>query len=119
MVSQSIYLAMVTLNQQSEGLVAPSKLYGHLATGTPIGIISPENSYLRNLIEDESCGRWFNNGNSKELADWIQELIKEPEIANNLGKASRALIEKTASEEIICKKYLDIIQKNLHPTKIL
>ena len=60
-------LALVTLGIEAEGLVAPSKLYGHLASGTPIGTITPSSSYLRHLVEKEQCGRWFLNGDAEDL----------------------------------------------------
>ncbi|WP_398336401.1 glycosyltransferase family 4 protein, partial [Vulcanococcus sp.] len=48
--------AFVTLSIEAEGLVAPSKLYGHLAAGTPIAAITPANSYISEFVEAEGCG---------------------------------------------------------------
>lgn len=43
-------LAVVSLGIDAEGLVAPSKLYGHLAAGTPIAAITPPGSELQHLV---------------------------------------------------------------------
>ena len=43
-------IACVTQNESSEGIVAPSKLYGHLAASTPIAAITPKNSYIKEMV---------------------------------------------------------------------
>ena len=60
-------LALVSLAIEAEGLVAPSKVYGHLAAGTPVAAITPSGSYLRQLVELQGCGRWFANGVQMDL----------------------------------------------------
>ena len=106
-------LALVTLSIKAEGLVAPSKLYGHLAAGTPIAAITPSNSYLRQLVETEACGRWFANGNAEDLAAWIRELKQNPDQARSLGQAARALLERTATPDLVCGQYLELIEAHL------
>ena len=106
-------LAIVSLNRQSEGLVAPSKLYGHLAAATPIAAITPAHSYLRELVEDAGCGRWFANGDAEALAAWILELKANPSQAATYGAAGRRLLERTATPELIADRYLALIQRHL------
>ena len=106
-------LALVTLSIEAEGLVAPSKLYGHLAAGTPIAAITPPDSYLRSLVEDENCGRWFANGNAEDLAAWISELKQQPAVALGLGKAARALLQRSATPELVTEMYLKLICQHL------
>lgn len=106
-------LALVTLGIDAEGLVAPSKLYGHLAAGTPIAAVTPANSYLRQLVESEGCGRWFANGDAEGLAAWILELNANPAEVVACGNFSRCLLERTATPEIVTAQYLQLIQKHL------
>lgn len=112
-------LALVTLSIEAEGLVAPSKLYGHLAAGTPIAAITPANSYLRQLVEQEGCGRWFANGDAEALAAWIRELKANPHQAAVCGRAARALLERTATPEIVTAQYLQLIERHLPEHKPL
>jgi glycosyltransferase involved in cell wall biosynthesis len=112
-------LALVTLAIEAEGLVAPSKLYGHLAAGTPIAAITPANSYLRQLLETEGCGRWFANGDAEGLAAWILELKANPTQAVDCGNRSRRLLERTATPEIVTAQYLQLIQQHLPEHKPL
>lgn len=110
-------LAVVSLGIEAEGLVAPSKLYGHLAAGTPIAAITPAHSYLHSLIESAACGRWFANGDADNLAAWIQELATQPEQARSLGLAARELLLKTATPAITTQQYWQVIEPHLPEAK--
>jgi glycosyltransferase involved in cell wall biosynthesis len=112
-------LALVTLSIEAEGLVAPSKLYGHLAAGTPIAAITPACSYLRELVEREGCGRWFANGDAEGLTAWIRQLRNDPAAAAACGQAARRLLERTATPEIVTSRYLQLIQQHLPEHKPL
>jgi len=112
-------LALVTLSIEAEGLVAPSKLYGHLAAGTPIAAITPAESYIAQLVEAEGCGRWFANGDAEGLAAWIRELQNNPLHASQCGRAARALLERSATPELVCSQYLALIEAHLPDHKPL
>jgi glycosyltransferase involved in cell wall biosynthesis len=111
-------LALVTLSIEAEGLVAPSKLYGHLAAGTPIAAITPADSYLRQLVDTYGCGRWFANGDADGLAGWIQQLKAEPAHARACGAASRRLLERTATPQITAAQYREAIWRHLPVEKL-
>jgi len=99
-------VAVVSLSSGADGLVAPCKVYGHLAAGTPIAAITPEGSHLQQLVEGEGCGRWFANGDSHGLAAWINDLKAHPTHARALGQAARQLLLEQAHPEKICEAYL-------------
>ncbi|QPN59161.1 glycosyltransferase family 4 protein [Synechococcus sp. CBW1002] len=112
-------LALVTLGIEAEGLVAPSKLYGHLAAATPIAAITPASSYLRKLVEQEGCGRWFANGDAQGLADWILELKANRQQAVACGNRARNLLLRTATPDLVIAQYLQLIQQHLPDHKPL
>ena len=110
-------LALVTLSIEAEGLVAPSKLYGHLAAGTPIAAVTPPHSYLRDLVLGSDCGRWFANGNAVELATWIKTLKSDPCACERHSAAARALLERTASPGLAVACYRELIEKHMPDRK--
>jgi glycosyltransferase involved in cell wall biosynthesis len=112
-------LALVTLSVEAEGLVAPSKLYGHLAAGTPIAAITPPDSYLRQQVETHGCGRWFANGDADGLAIWIKKLKENPTYAKAYGSAARRLLEHTATPTITAAQYRDVIRRHLPEQKLV
>ena len=106
-------IALITMNSFSEGLVAPSKLYGHLAASTPVAIVSPENSYLKELVEKYGFGKWFLNGDSYGLSNFIQKLMLNKDFARKFGSNGRRYIINNANPKLIMKKYYFLIQQHL------
>ena len=104
-------LALVSISENSANLIAPSKLYGHLAAGTPIGVISPPNSYLEELVKVNNIGGSFRNGQSKEFKEWIINLLYDEKLKLLYSMNSRKFIEKNFTEEIITKKYYDLLNE--------
>lgn len=111
-------LALVTLSIEAEGLVAPSKLYGHLAAATPIAAITPASSYLHQLVETSGCGHWFVNGDADGRASWIKQLKSDPAHARSCGDAARHLLKRTATPEIVTDQYLQLIKRHLPINKL-
>ena len=107
-------LALITLNSFSEGLVAPSKLYGHLAASTPIAIVSPRNSYLKELVEKYSFGRWFINGDSNSLSNFIKELKLDKNFSNELGNKGRNYLLEHANPTKITEQYYHLFNRNIN-----
>ena len=105
-------LACVTLSKDTESLIAPSKLYGHLAAATPIAAITPDKSYLKKLVKKYNFGRWFNNGDYFDLAKWIINLKENKESKNNYGQRGREYLIKYATKNVIVEKYKAIIERN-------
>ena len=111
-------LALVTLAVKAEGLVAPSKLYGHLAAGTPVGIVSPANSYLKNLVDSYGFGKWFANGDAAGLAAWIKHLSQNPMELKRLRKLSRTYSVTQSSPDVVVPQYMDLFWRHLPKSKI-
>jgi glycosyltransferase involved in cell wall biosynthesis len=106
-------LAVVSLGIEAEGLVAPSKLYGHLAAGTPIAAITPPGSELQQLVQESGCGSWFANGDAEGLAGWILQLRDNPQELERCGQAARSLLERRASPERITDAYWRLLERHL------
>lgn len=104
-------LALVTQLENTNGLIVPSKLYGHLAASTPIGAVCSSGSYLTKIINDNDFGKSFQNGDSIGLSDWIINMKDNPELKKELGSNGRDFLLKTATPEIITEKYLEIINE--------
>lgn len=112
-------LAVVSLGIDAEGLVAPSKLYGHLAAGTPIAAITPDGSDLQRLVQTSGCGRWFANGASQQLAAWIRQLKAQPQLAAAYGLACRDLLLNVASPGLVADHYWELLNRHLPLNKQL
>ncbi len=103
-------LNLVSVSEESEGLVAPSKFYGCLAAGKAIAVICPSHSYLRAIIEDAQCGRAIHNQDGEALAEFILELQGNPKLSERMGANGRDYLEKNFTLPKISDQYLKVIQ---------
>lgn len=101
---------LVSVVEEAEGLVAPSKFYGCLAAGKAIAAICPPHSYLGEIINQAECGTCINNGDAQGLAKFILGLAKNSAKAKTMGQNGRKYFEENFTLEIIARKYLDVIE---------
>jgi glycosyltransferase involved in cell wall biosynthesis len=106
-------LAVISLLAKAEGQVAPSKLYGHLAAGTPLAVICAEHSYLRREIEQAGCGRCFASDEKVALAEWIRQLAADPVLCQQLGASARSHLLAHASPEHAVQAYAEALARHL------
>ncbi len=104
-------LSLVSMDKGFESLVAPSKLYSALATGKPVAVVCPQHSYLKQLIAEGNCGQTFDNGDSQSLAEFIQMLSNNPQLAENMGKAARKYMQLHFTPEVIAQEYLEVLRR--------
>jgi glycosyltransferase involved in cell wall biosynthesis len=104
-------LSLVSINPGMEGLVAPSKLYGILASGRPIAVICEPYSYLTQLITEAKCGATFNNGDGEGLARFIRLLASNLHLAEQMGNSGRSYLQANFTPEIIAKQYSKSIRQ--------
>lgn len=102
-------LSLVTISEGMEGLVAPSKLYGILASGRAVAAICEKHSYLCQLLADAGCGQTFVNGDSQGLANYIRFLAAHPEQVETMGQAGRRYLQTHFTPEVIAKEYAKVL----------
>jgi glycosyltransferase involved in cell wall biosynthesis len=103
-------LSIVSIDENMEGLVAPSKLYSALAAASPIAAICPAHSYLNDIFDRANCGATFRNGDSQGLATYIYKLSQNPELAKQLGQSGREYCIKNYTKEKVAQSYLELFK---------
>jgi glycosyltransferase involved in cell wall biosynthesis len=104
-------LSLVTVDERTENLVTPSKLYSALASERPIAAICCQDSYLRELIREADCGSAFENGDSNGLSQFIRLLSRDRQLAERMGKSGRQYLRSHFTPKIISKQYLDVLRR--------
>ena len=104
-------LALVSVSEGMQSLVAPSKLYPAMATGRPIAVVCPSDSYLNELLEKSQGGSSFANGEAEQLAAYILNLSKDKLAAEQLGRSNREYMEANFTNRLIAKQYLTVLKK--------
>jgi colanic acid biosynthesis glycosyl transferase WcaI len=85
---------VISLLQEMDGLVFPSKLYGILAASRPSLFIGAGQGDVAHILRNEQCGFVFGVGDAQGLAEGIMQLKGDPELRHAMGHRARALFER-------------------------
>jgi glycosyltransferase involved in cell wall biosynthesis len=89
----------------------PTKLFEYMALGLPV--ITSNFPLYREIVEVENCGICVDPEDPQEIADAIQRLIDDPELAIEMGKRGRAAALRSYRWDIEADKLLDFYRRVL------
>jgi len=85
---------IISLRQEMEGLVFPSKLYGILAAGRPPLFIGAEHGDVAHILRAERCGLVASEDDAYGVVESIRQLQRDPQLKQAMGDRARALFER-------------------------
>lgn len=88
---------------------SPNKLFDSLSAGKPVIVNSA--GWTKDLVQQNNCGYYVNPNTPKELADKIKFLQQNPHAVTLMGKESRKLALQNFDKSILCKEFVNVIQK--------
>jgi len=103
-------VSLVCLEEGIEGLAVPCKYYGILASGRPVIALMSEDSEIAASVRESKCGFVIPQGDADALADKILFLFHHPDIASEMGRQGRDLLERKYSRNIVSHQYLDLLK---------
>lgn len=81
-------ISLVTLVPGAHDTVAPSKLYGILASGRPVLFIGNQNSEIANFILSNNCGFAFDIGDVQGLVSCLLRLLRNRTLLSELSQSA-------------------------------
>lgn len=102
-------MSVVSLIPGSEDTVAPSKLYGILASAKPVLLISNATSNLANLITTYTCGIVVSPGDPCSLAEKLSALSNDPIAIQKMSENAAKLYKKLFAKDISIDQYYKLI----------
>ena len=102
-------VSIITMRDNWEGIMVPSKTYGIMAVGSPIVYIGPE-SDISLTVKKFNCGFNVKNGNVDEFVKRIKELYHNKELRNSLGERARKGFEKEYTKSKIMERYTSAME---------
>jgi len=78
------------------------------ASGTPV--VAPDHAAFPELIRSSGGGRLFDPEDPDDLPKVLEELLLQPELAHQLGKAGRQSVEQGFSVDHMADNFLRILQ---------
>lgn len=106
-------LHLVPLDPRVVSCLMPSKLYGALASGTPILAVAPYDCELAELTRDHQAGVAVPPGSPESLAKAIASLAELPDECRQMGVRARELAEAQYDREAVAPRFLAIIAETL------
>ncbi len=98
----------ISLKPELEGMIVPSKFYSAAASGRAIAFIGDADGEIARMIARADCGRSFQPGNSKELANWLSEMADRRDELAAMGVRARALIDRVHRREMAFDRFADV-----------
>ena len=94
----------------------PSKTLSYLECSLPIMAAIDKNTDYGQMLTDQECGFWVENGNIKDFSKNFDKLIKDKDLRIRMGKNGRRYFEKECNVEKsvkIIEKYVEECNKNV------
>ncbi len=102
------HISLITMRENWEGVIVPSKIYGIMAVGSPIVYVGPE-SDTSWTIKKHNCGFIVNNGSVDEFVKRIKELYHNEVLRKEMGGRARRGYEEEYTREKVIERYLSLM----------
>jgi colanic acid biosynthesis glycosyl transferase WcaI len=100
--------ALITLDDRSLGVMAPSKLHANLAAGLPILYVGPAGSNVDEAIAATGCGTSLRHGDVEGLVDAARSLGHDPEAR----RRSRLAFETLYCDDVTLAQWDTVLDRN-------
>jgi colanic acid biosynthesis glycosyl transferase WcaI len=108
---------IVSVDPRVVGFLMPSKLYGVLASGTPVLAVAPASCELSEIVERESVGYVVGPDEPSALAKRIADLAAFPYHLKEIGERARSLavdqFDRGISVDAFATLLLDLFQQSV------
>ncbi len=102
-------LSAITMTDGLAGLIVPSKLYGALASRTPVLFIGPEQSETARVIAQSGCGMVFARGDVAGVSAFIEQLAHRRELGVTMGQRGREAFERRFDRTIATGRFAELL----------
>lgn len=105
--------ALITLENDSAGVMSPSKLHSNLAMGLPILYIGPAGTNVDEAIGRFACGLSARPGEMDRVVEFVRDLMQDPQKQSELRKRSRRAFEEAYCDRRTLPKFDAVLEEAL------
>jgi len=109
--------ALITLRDNSLGVMSPSKMHSNLAMGLPIVYLGPETSNVDDAIRRFGCGVSLRGDDSAGLVDFIRRHIDRGDDYRDLRRRARHAFDHAYVDERTLPQFEAVIAGLLRPDR--
>ena len=95
----------ISLRQEMEGLIVPSKFYGIAAAGRATIAVADPDGEIATLVTRYDCGETVAPGDSNRLAEIIRLHAEDPSRRLRMGHNARDMLDRAFSRDFCLKKW--------------
>ena len=106
-------LSAITLCLSAEDTVAPSKLYGILASAKPVLLVASSHSEIGKLIIDNNCGIVIEPGAIHDLVQKLKLLSRSPQLLQEMSHNSLETYKRLYGKDRSIALYKSALSSNL------
>jgi glycosyltransferase involved in cell wall biosynthesis len=117
---------LVSVGDESVGIIHPCKIYGAMAVARPIVLLAPSPCHVSDLVAGERgqedrpdprpIGWHIPHGDVDRAEAIIREIIEAPpERLAEMGDRARRVIETRLSKPTLCGAFCDVLERGLKP----
>jgi glycosyltransferase involved in cell wall biosynthesis len=104
----TVCLALFDRERNDRTGLSPLKIFEYMACGRPV--VATDVGNVRSIIERHKCGLIVEPGNIDSMSQAVMKLVRNPELAKELGENGREAAVRHYSWRTIGKNVLDIMQ---------
>lgn len=102
-------LHVVSMHPEITGCLMPSKIYGILASGTPILAIVPPETDVAEIVEKESVGFAVEPGDLTKIEEQIAWCADHQDDCSDLETRARSLAENKYDREVVVQMFREFL----------
>lgn len=102
-------LHLISMHPDAHHCLMPSKLYGILASGSPVLAIATETSQLSREIRQQQIGLTISPGDPEALAASLRWAVEHPNELKAMGPRARSIAVENYDRQIQTKKFADLL----------
>jgi glycosyltransferase involved in cell wall biosynthesis len=102
-------LHFISLREEFDGLLVPSKLYGSLAVGRPVVFEGSSNAEIARVIEEEACGTVVPPGTADELERQLLAYATNRKRIELEGARARRAYTGRYRPEVLVERYVQAL----------
>lgn len=110
-------LHVVSMDANIRGCLAPSKLYGILASGTPVMAITPPEFAIAQEIHQNEIGRAVPPGDVSQIVEYVRWCLANPDAMQVSGRNARILAQNKYDRKIACQQFADVLHDVCPPKR--
>jgi len=106
---------LVSLREDLEGLLVPSKLYGALAAGRPVIYLGPERCEVSRVLGEHDLGRALQPGDVGGLCEALDDLAQNRGLWDERGARARRIFDERYDRAVSCARFRDLLVEACDP----